>query len=108
MHLEGLKDLLRKALIGVLVSLIALLLITVLFGVRLSDVSAVGLNAFLFSCLLSAGSLLARGVRFPIILRKYEGGLRISFFKALLVRLGSEFIALISLAYVGDEVFRLG
>ena len=102
------KGLLRKALIGVLVSLIVLLLITVFFGIRLSDVSAVGLDAFLFSCLLSVGSLLARGARFPIILRRYHGGLRVGFFKALLVRLGSEFIALVSFAYVGDEVFRLG
>jgi len=103
-----LSGLLRKTLIGVLVSVIVLFILTTLFGVELSDVTAVGLWAFIASSALSMTGLTARSVRFVILVRRYCGEVEIGAFKALLVRLASEFVALLSLSYVGDEAFRLG
>ncbi len=100
------RGILRRLLIGVSASVVILVVISVLSGVDLRDLSRIGLGAFLTSAILSLGSLLLRSIRFAFIVDRYSGEL--GFLKAIPVRLASEFVALLSFAYVGDEAFRFG
>lgn len=85
-----------------------LFLIVSFFGVKVEDVLAVGLLPFVVSASLAAGELLVRSARFVFLVNKYQKGIRVGVLKALVIRLASEFVALISFSYVGDEMFRLG
>ena len=100
------RGILRRVLVGVSVSVIILAVISVFSGVGLDDLAKVSLQAFVASSLLSLGSLLMRSIRFAFIVERYSGEL--GFLKAIPVRIASEFVALLSFAYVGDEAFRFG
>lgn len=60
----------------------------------------------LFSFILIVIQYLIKGVRFYIICKDFLGN-RFSFWKAILIRISSEFFSLVGISYIGDEAFRI-
>jgi len=101
-----LEGLIKKAIIAVAVSILIIIILMVLFGVKVEDILSVGILYLLFSAAFSFSSIIFRSFRFIILLKRF--GENLSLLKSLKVRLASEFIALVSFSAVGDEAFRLG
>ena len=60
----------------------------------------------LFSFILIIIQYLIKGVRFYIICKDFLDG-RIPLWKAILIRVSSEFFSLVGVSYIGDEAFRI-
>jgi len=100
------SKILRKAVVGVSVSIVILLVIMAVFNIKISDIASIGLYPFIYSALASIIAIVIKGFRLIALTRNYN--VNISFRDGISVRVASEFIALTSLAFVGDETFRFG
>ena len=90
---------------AIVLSVMILVIITSVSGIDPTVILTIG-PLFLFGALASVVvRLLFQGLRFNYILRSFSDR-SYSFFESLLVRFGSEFVALTSAAYVGGEVAR--
>ena len=100
------SKLLRKTIVGVSVSIVILLVIMAVFNVKISDIASIGLYPFIYSALASITAIVIKGFRLIALTKNYN--VNISFKDGISVRVASEFIALTSLAFIGDETFRFG
>lgn len=98
--------LLQLAIGGIAVSVASILIVSLLFGVDLEEITKVGTVPFITASSISILRLLIQGLRFHILARTLAPSLRPSLSESLLVRIGSEFLALTSVAYIGDEFVR--
>ena len=102
------EKIVKKALLGTILSIAVIIILMTLFDVKISDVLAVGLTPFIISTFLIILTLIVRGLRFYSLVKNYQNDLKVGFGESILVRTASEFIALISPSFIGDEAFRLG
>lgn len=93
--------------VGVALSVVILVLISVGTGVSWTDITAVGLRTFA----LAAGAALVRlglqGLRFHVYVRGTLPTALLPASTSVRVRAGSEFVALATLPYIGDELVRI-
>ncbi len=64
------------------------------------------LNFIIIAFILMLFQYFIKGIRFYIICKDFLGD-QISFWKAILIRVSSEFFSLVGVSYIGDEAFRI-
>ncbi|MEM4297431.1 MAG: flippase-like domain-containing protein [Nitrososphaerota archaeon] len=93
--------------IATTVSIAALIVYTLVLDVKPSDITVVGLRAIIITSLLALARLIVQGIRFYLIAKSVAGydGIRAS--GSILIRMASEFVALITPSYMGGEAMRI-
>lgn len=100
-------DLRRTSVIGVASSLVVILIFMILFNVRPEEILAIGPASLSIAVTLVIFRLLSQGVRFHLIARQLDGTSDVKPLSSILVRIGSEFISLITPSYIGGEAIRI-
>ncbi len=94
----------RNLTIALIVSIaVSVLILTLTVDYKL--LATINLEPLLIAGFLTIILLLLKGIRMYILSKIC--GCKVSVLESILVRSGSEFIALISLSYTGDELFRM-
>lgn len=95
----------RSVTIAVLASLSFLFLYSVVTGTSLSEIFELDLPVLIAIASLSVTRLIIQGIRFALIAR-FIIGFRSSLLSMVTVRIGSEFVALVTPSSVGGEAIR--
>ncbi|MEM0117909.1 MAG: lysylphosphatidylglycerol synthase transmembrane domain-containing protein [Conexivisphaerales archaeon] len=93
-------------LIGIAFSLVILVIVASLFNFNLSMILSINPIYFLLATISSVAVLLLQGLRFKFIIEKFTSKGPYSLSESLAVRIGSQFVAMTTPAYVGGEVAR--
>jgi hypothetical protein len=91
---------------GLAASLASLLIIMKLSETPLSEVSTLSTSLLYLFILLALVRVLAQGLRFYILVRRYAS-LRLGLGRAVLIRALSEFFALTTIPFIADETVRV-
>ena len=87
-------------------SLVPFLIIAISFDVKPEDVFAVGIVNFLAAFAAMMGKLFLQGIKFHYIIGVFHGKIE-SFWRTVIVRIGSEFVTMTTPMFVGGEVVRI-
>jgi len=96
---------LTKMLAGVAVSLLAIAIISILFGVDFGEVLSVNPLYLILLSSAATARLLLQGLRFHLIASEISGR-KLRLVDSVMARVGSEFVALSTVAYIGGEFVR--
>jgi len=102
------RGLIKKAITAVIISVITVIIIAASLNIEISEILTIGLVPFCLSASFATLALVVKGIRFYLLANGYQKDLRISLRESIIVRIASEFVALISVSFVGDEAFRFG
>jgi uncharacterized protein (TIRG00374 family) len=97
----------KAALIGATISLAVYLSISIIFGVKPKEILSLGTEAIVISIILVLCRLIIQGVRFHIIAKQLDNSKQLDISSNIMVRIGSEFISLITPSYLGGEAIRI-
>ncbi|MEM1922479.1 MAG: hypothetical protein QXO86_07110 [Nitrososphaerota archaeon] len=97
--------LLRRSLLGVVVSIGITLLIVALFNVSIHRLLSIPMPILLSSIAICISRLVAQGLRFHILVR-YCSSINMRFRDSFIARGASEFFALTTIPFVADEAVR--
>jgi uncharacterized membrane protein YbhN (UPF0104 family) len=97
---------LRLSILGVVASLVLLVLISAISGSSITESLALAGTSLLFAAFFSVLKLVLQAARFHIIQSTFSEKTRLPMHESFGVRIGSEFIAMAGVSYVGDEFFR--
>lgn len=97
----------RLAFLAFIVSAGVVLGIFVITGVSLAEVLSLGLTTFALAAGVSVTRVLLQGIRFHAVSSGLSEEHRPEGRQSVLVRAASEFVALVSLTYGGDELVRI-
>lgn len=97
----------RTVLAGVSLSVASIVLYVIILGIKPSDIASVGYRAFIAASLLALLKLLVQGVRFHIIARQLHASHPIPAHRSILMRISSEFVSMVTPAYIGGETLRV-
>ena len=97
----------KAALIGATISLAVYLSISIIFGVKPKEILSLGTEAIVISIILVLCRIIIQGVRFHIIAKQLDNSKQLDISSNIMVRIGSEFISLITPSYLGGEAIRI-
>jgi len=93
--------------VGILVSIVSIIAYTIFFGVSVSDIIAVGPEAFFLASVVSVGRLLIQGVRFHELAKGINNSANIKVGNSTVARMASEFTHLVVPSYAGGEIVKI-
>lgn len=93
--------------LAVFASVVSIIIFTLLFGVSISDILAVGPTAFLLASLVSIARLFVQGLRFHELAKGINGSAEIKVGNSAVARMASEFTDLVIPSYAGGEFVKI-
>ncbi len=92
--------------IGVSISIIPLIIIAIISNITFDDLASIDIRQFFLASIFAILRLVILGIRFHYYIRMFIGNVA-NIIKAIEVRIGSEFVTLITPSYTGGEFIRL-
>lgn len=97
----------RAGIIGMVVSTTIVFILSIEFQVDIPKTIMTMLPAFILAAIFSLGRILAHGIRYHVFVHEYGQCQSYSLPNDILVRAGSEFVALAFLPYFADQAVRV-
>ena len=93
----------RASIIGIIVSTTVVFVLSITFEVDIPKTIMTMIPAFILATIFSIGRILAQGIRYHVFIHEYGQCQSYSLPNDILVRAGSEFVALAFLPYFADQ-----
>lgn len=96
----------RVLIVGVVVGLASPWIYFTFLKLSLEDIMKIGFTPIIFASLLIITRLLLQGLRFYFFIKGSNVSFNPKIHECIAIRIGSEFVAVTSLSYIGDEIVR--
>lgn len=93
--------------IGIVASIVSTLAFTLVFGVSIYDILAVGPIAFILASSVSVLRLVVQGIRFHVLAKGINGNASLRVGESTVARMAAEFTDLVIPSYAGGEVVKI-